>query len=53
MTIDIAKQRFDDLYPEWNAVREKIETEQDTRFQLIELPRVCRRLHFLRMADFL
>ena len=36
MTIDIAKQRFDDLYPEWNAAREKIETEQDTRFQLID-----------------
>ena len=36
MTIDIAKNHFDDLHPEWNAIREKIETEQDTRFQVID-----------------
>ena len=36
MTIDTAKNRFDDLHPEWNAIKEKIETEQDTRFQVID-----------------
>ena len=36
MTIDVAKQRFDDLYSEWITTRERIETEQDTRFQVID-----------------
>lgn len=36
MTIDSAKDRFDVLYPIWKTGQDKIETEQDTRFQIID-----------------
>ena len=36
MTIDTSKARFDELRLEWDATSEKIETEQDTRFQVID-----------------
>jgi len=35
MNIDDAKMIFDKNYPEWIANRDKIETEQDARFQVI------------------
>ena len=37
MNIDDSKTRFDSLVPEWHARKNEIETEQDTRFQMIDL----------------
>ena len=36
MTIDEAKRRFDELAPAWREDRERIQTEQDARFQVID-----------------
>lgn len=36
MNIDQAKEIFDKLYPEWVENKDRIETEQDARFQVID-----------------
>ena len=36
MNIDQAKNIFDSLYPNWVKNKDRIETEQDVRFQLID-----------------
>ncbi len=36
MTLDEKKARFDSLSREWSQLKDKIETEQDTRFQVID-----------------
>src|SRR4030042_1191782 len=37
MNIDEAKQTFEDLKGEWLKIIDTVETEQDTRFQIIDL----------------